>query len=248
MSEPSAPAGERIARRLSRAGIASRREAERLVAEGRVRICGRLCESPAERVTAADPVEVDGRPVALPGPGRLWRYYKSVDILVTRSDAHGRRKLADELPAELASLMPVGRLDLASEGLLLLTDDGALKRRLELPANGYQRVYRARVRGWPDAEALRPAGRGLVIRGERFRPMGVEIEQQEKSNTWLRISLCEGRYREVRRALAHLGFPVNRLVRIAYGPFSLGSLARGAVAEVPPAQVRRLESSPPVAR
>ena len=238
---PPPPAAEavRIARWLSRAGAASRRQAEQLVAEGRIRINGRRCPSPATKVAAGDRVELDGRRVAPARPTRLWRYCKPVGVLVTRTDPAGRQSLSDALPAELAGTMPVGRLDVASEGLLLLTNDGALKRYLELPASRILRVYRARVRGLPAPDALAALQRGLVIDGERFRPMQVAVDSRGRSNCWLRLGLSEGRYREVRRALAHLGHPVNRLRRTAYGPLQLGQLRPGEFSEVPAPTVRR---------
>ena len=230
----------RIARWLSRAGAASRRQSEALVLEGRVRVNGRICTSPATRVDPADRVDLDGRRLRRAQPSRLWMYCKPVGVIVSRTDPQGRRSLNDALPTQLAGVMPVGRLDVASEGLLLLTNDGALKRYLELPASRIVRVYRARVRGLPDDSALRAFREGLTIGSERFRPMGVAIERRGGSNTWLRLELSEGRYREVRRAFAHVGHPVNRLRRIAYGPVRLGGLKPGETREVPPRVVRRI--------
>ena len=232
----------RIARWLSRAGAASRRQAEELVREGRVRVNDRVCTSPATRVHHADKVDLDGRQLRRAQPSRLWMYCKPVGVIVSRKDPQGRRSLAEALPTQLAGVMPVGRLDVASEGLLLLTNDGALKRYLELPASRIVRVYRARVRGSPDESVLRALRQGLRIGGERFRPMGVGIERQGGANTWLRLELSEGRYREVRRALAHLGHPVNRLRRTAYGPLRLGGLKPGETREVPARVVRRILS------
>ncbi len=234
--------GIRIARWLSRAGAASRRQAEAAIGEGRIRVNGRRCDTPALRVCAADRVELDGRPVRPAGPTRLWRYCKPVGVIVSRSDPEGRRTLGDALPARMSGAMPVGRLDAASEGLLLLTNDGALKRYLELPASRFVRVYRARVRGTPDETALRKLRSGLVVAGERFRPMGVLVERCGGANTWLRLELSEGRYREVRRALEHVGHSVNRLRRLAYGPLRLGGLKPGEIDEVPAPTVRRILS------
>ena len=237
----SADAGPvRIARWLSRAGAASRRQAELLIREGRVRVNGQVCASPAIRIQLADRVDLDGRRVRPAQPTRLWRYCKPVGVIVSRTDPRGRRSLSDSLPARLAGVMPVGRLDASSEGLLLLTNDGALKRLLELPVSHVPRVYRARVRGLPDDAALQALREGLVISGERFRPMGVSVERQGSSNTWLRLELSEGRYREVRRALEHVGHPVNRLRRTAYGPLRIGSLKPGEAEEVPAPIVRRI--------
>ena len=240
MGDTTEQPGERIGRRLSRAGIASRREAERMIEEGRVRIGGRLCESPAQRVTAEDRIEVDGRLVAAAEESRIWRYHKPVGLLVSRRDSRGRPTIYDDLGPAMAMLMAVGRLDFSSEGLLLLTNDGALKRQLELPASGHERLYRVRVRGQVEAAALAPLRRGLQIAGERFRPMRVQIEVQKTSNAWLQIGVREGRYREIRRTLEHIGFPVMRLMRIGYGPFKLGSLPRGAISEVSKGQLAAL--------
>ena len=186
-------------------------------------LTAQVCASPAIRIHLADRVDLDGRRVRPAQPTRLWRYCKPVGVIVSRTDPRGRRSLSDSLPARLAGVMPVGRLDASSEGLLLLTNDGALKRLLELPVSHVPRVYRARVRGLPDDAALQALREGLVISGERFRPMGVSVERQGSSNTWLRLELSEGRYREVRRALEHVGHPVNRLRRTAYGPLRIGS-------------------------
>ena len=241
---PGADAAEggaiRIARWISRAGAASRRQAEELVREGRVRVNGRVCTSPATRVHHADRVDLDGRRLRRAQPSRLWMYCKPVGVIVSRRDPQGRRSLGEALPTQLAGVMPVGRLDIASEGLLLLTNDGALKRYLELPASRIVRVYRARVRGSPDESVLGALRQGLKIGGERFRPMGVGIERRGGANTWLRLELSEGRYREVRRALAYLGHPVNRLRRTAYGPLRLGGLKPGETREVPARVVRRI--------
>ena len=239
-TKPADLEGIRIARWLSRSGVASRRQAEVLIQEGRIRVNGRRCATPTTRVRAADRVELDGRLVRHAQPTRLWRYCKPVGVIVSRADPQGRRSLPEVLPPHLAGVMPVGRLDVTSEGLLLLTNDGALKRHLELPASRVLRVYLARVRGTPDDRALRALRAGLVVEGERFRPMGVALERSGGSNTWLRLELSEGRYREVRRALAQVGHPVGRLRRLAYGPVRLGALKPGEVEEVSPRVVRTL--------
>jgi 23S rRNA pseudouridine2605 synthase len=233
MTDDPAPA-ERIAKVLSRAGVASRRSAEALIVEGRVTVNGRRIDSPALNVGPADRIAVDGRPVAAPEPARLWRYHKPRGLVTTARDEKGRPTVFDALPPELGRVMPVGRLDLNSEGLLLLTNDGGLKRRLELPATGWMRKYRVRVHGAPDAAALAPLEAGIEVDGEAFRPMSVRIDRQQGANAWLTIGLREGRNREIRRALDALGFPVGRLIRVSYGPFQLGDLAPGAVVAVPP--------------
>lgn len=224
--------GERIAKVLARAGVASRREAERMIAEGRVRVNGRLLDSPALNVTDADRIEVDRRPVAAAEPPRLWRYHKPTGLVTTERDEKGRATVFDRLPPEMPRVMSIGRLDLNSEGLLLLTNDGALKRRLELPSTGWLRRYRVRVHGRPDETGLDRLRRGVTLDGERFRPMQVALDRQQGGNAWLTLGLREGRNREVRRAMEAIGLPVNRLIRISYGPFQLGELAAGAVEEV----------------
>ena len=226
------PEGERIAKRIARAGRASRREAERMIAEGRVRVNGRVIDSPALNVTAADRIEVDGTPLAEAEAPRMWRYYKPVGLVTTERDEKGRPTVFDHLPADLPRVMSVGRLDLNSEGLLLLTNDGALKRRLELPSTGWTRKYRVRAKGNPTEDTFRPLERGIVIEGERFRPMQVSIDRQQGANCWLTIGIKEGRNREIRRALAEVGLEVNRLIRVSYGPFQLGELKDGEVEEI----------------
>ena len=225
---------ERIARRLARAGIASRREAERIIEAGRVTVNGRRIESPALNVTPADRITVDGRPVEEPAAPRLWRYHKPAGLVTSARDEKGRPTVFDRLPPELGRVMSVGRLDMASEGLLLLTNDGALKRRLELPSTGWLRKYRVRVHGAPDEAALERLRRGITIAGERFQPMTITLDRVQGANAWLTIGLREGRNREVRRAMEEIGLTVNRLIRIGYGPFRLGDLASGAVEEVRP--------------
>jgi 23S rRNA pseudouridine2605 synthase len=226
--------GERIAKRLARAGVASRREAERMIEAGRVAVNGRRIDSPALNVTAADRVEVDGRAVEAPAAARLWRYHKPAGLVTSARDEKGRPTVFDRLPAELGRVLSVGRLDMASEGLLLLTNDGALKRRLELPSTGWLRKYRVRVHGSPDEAALDRLRKGITIEGERFQPMEAALDRVQGANAWLTVGLREGRNREVRRAMEEIGLTVNRLIRTGYGPFRLGDLAPGAVEEVKP--------------
>ncbi|RMF66840.1 MAG: rRNA pseudouridine synthase [Alphaproteobacteria bacterium] len=237
--------GERIAKLLARAGVGSRREVERMIAEGRVAIAGKRVTTPALRLPDLSGVTVDGRPAPQPEPPRLWRLHKPRGVLVTRRDPEGRRTLADLLPAELRALKPVGRLDINSEGLLLLTNDGELKRLLELPASGLARSYRVRVHGPLDEERLAPLRVGLVLGRERFRPMMIAHERSGRSNHWLVVTLREGRNREIRRAFAAVGLEVNRLIRVAYGPVALGSLAPGEIEEVPQKTLLALLESVP---
>ena len=231
MTETNQP-GERIARRLSRAGICSRREAERWIAAGRVSVDGEKITTPATLVTEDSAIAVDGRPVEAPAATRLWLYHKPPGLVCTNRDPEGRPTVFDRLPPALPRVMLVGRLDLASEGLLLLTNDGALARRLELPATGWTRRYRVRVRGTPDADALRKLEGGVTVAGIAYGPIRATIDSAQRSNAWLTVSLQEGRNREIRRVMEHLGLEVNRLIRTAYGPFQLGALERGAVREV----------------
>lgn len=224
--------GERIAKRLARAGVASRRDAEAMILAGRVQVNGREITSPALNVTGSDRITVDGQPLGEAEPVRLWRYHKPVGLVTSARDEKGRDTVFGTLPEDMPRVMSVGRLDLASEGLLLLTNDGALKRRLELPATGWVRKYRVRARGTPLDPDLEPLRKGVVVDGERFQPMSVRIDRQQGANVWLTVGLREGRNREIRRALETVGLAVNRLIRVSYGPFQLGDLAPGAVEEV----------------
>ncbi len=244
-------AGERIAKALARAGVASRREAERMIEAGRVSVNGRVIDGPALNVAPSDRLRVDGRDVKAPEPPRLWLYHKPPGLVTTASDERGRPTVFAALPADMPRVMSVGRLDLTSEGLLLLTNDGAIKRRLELPSTGWLRRYRVRVHGAPQDAALEPLRRGLTIGGERFQPMSVALDRQQGANAWLTISLREGRNREIRRAMEAVGLRVNRLIRVSYGPFQLGGLVPGAVEEVRPRVLRDqlgLAEEPPGAR
>ena len=231
MTEPPKP-GERIAKVLSRAGVASRREAERMIELGQVAVNGKVIDSPALNVLPTDRITVDGKPVAAPEPARLWLYYKPEGLVTSASDEKGRPTVFDQLPPDLPRVMSIGRLDLNSEGLLLLTNDGALKRRLELPATGWMRKYRVRIKGNPTDADLEPLRAGLTVEGERFQPMVVVLDRIQGANAWLTVGLREGKNREIRRAMFALGLTVNRLIRISYGPFRLGDLQPGEVSEV----------------
>ncbi len=226
------PPGDRIAKVLARAGVASRREAERMIEAGRVTVNGKAISSPALNVTAKDKITVDGKPVSEPEPSRLWLYHKPTGLVTTARDEKGRETIFDKLPEDMPRVMSVGRLDLNSEGLLLLTNDGGIKRKLELPATGWLRKYRVRVNGRPKDEDFEPLRKGLVIEGERFQPMTVTLDRQQGANAWLTIGLREGKNREIRRAVEDIGFVVNRLLRVSYGPFQLGNLKPGEVEEI----------------
>ncbi|MCF6306087.1 MAG: rRNA pseudouridine synthase [Rhodobacteraceae bacterium] len=231
-------AGERIAKKLARAGVASRREVERMVEAGRVTVNGKKIASPALNVTDSDQITVDGRPVRAAEPARLWRYHKPAGLVTSARDEKGRATVFDRLPEELPRVRSVGRLDLTSEGLLLLTNDGELKRKLELPSTGWVRKYRVRANGNASDIRLKPLRDGMVIDGERFQPMMVDFDKQSGANVWLTIGIREGKNREIRRALEEVGLIVNRLIRVSYGPFQLGDLARGAVEEIRPKILR----------
>lgn len=225
--------GERIAKWLARAGVASRRDVEKLIAEGRVKLNNAVLAHPASFVAPGDIVRVDGVPVDAPERTRMWRYHKPAGLVTTHRDPQGRPTVFDKLRETLPRVISVGRLDLNSEGLLLLTNDGALARQLELPATGWLRRYRVRVHGHPDPAALATLAKGLTIDGTRYGAIEAGLDSRKGDNAWLTVSLREGRNREVRRVMAHLGLTVSRLIRIAYGPFQLGTLPRGGVEEVP---------------
>ena len=232
MTDKPAPDGDRIAKVLSRAGIASRREAERMIQEGRVAVNGETINSPALNVVPRDKVMVDGKEIAAPEPHRLWLFHKPNGLVSTDADEKGRKTIYDALPPDMPRVMSVGRLDLNSEGLLLLTNDGGIKRKLELPSTGWLRRYRVRVNGRPTDEVFAPLRKGITVEGEHFQPMTVSLDRQQGANAWLTVALREGRNREIRRALADVGLSVNRLIRISYGPFQLGDLKPGDVEEV----------------
>lgn len=230
--------GERIAKRLARLGLCSRREAERWIAAGRVAVDGVVLDSPAVLVDADARIQVDGERVGAAEPTRLWRYHKPRGLVTTHADPQGRPTVFDALPAEMPRVISVGRLDLDSEGLLLLTNDGALARRLELPATGWKRRYRVRVYGRVDDAALAKLADGITVEGVAYGPIQAVLESRTGANCWLALSLREGRNREIRRVLGALDLQVNRLIRTAFGPFQLGALKSDAVAEVPAKALR----------
>ncbi len=233
MSEDTPERGERIAKFLAHAGVASRRDAEKLLAEGVVKLNNEVVSHPATFVAAGDLVTLRGVPVEPPGRTRLWRYHKPAGLVTTHRDPEGRPTVFAALPAALPRVVSVGRLDLNSEGLLLLTNDGALARRLELPANGWIRRYRVRIFGAPEPAVLAGLARGITVDGVRYDAIEAGLDSRKGDNCWLTLALREGRNREIRRVMAHLGFRVTRLIRVAYGPFQLGNLPEGAVEEVP---------------
>ena len=228
--------GERIAKHLARSGLCSRREAERMIAAGRVAVDGRTLDTPAFLVSAKNAVTVDGKPIGAAKPAELWRYHKPPGLITSHDDPQGRPTVFASLPKELGRVLSVGRLDLASEGLLLLTNDGGLSRRLE--RSDWLRRYRVRVYGRPDAARLAALAEGITVEGVRYGPIRAAIDSATGSNAWLALGLNEGRNREVRRVLEHLGLQVNRLIRTAYGPFQLGTMKRGQVVRIPPKVVR----------
>ncbi|MBM3569136.1 MAG: rRNA pseudouridine synthase [Alphaproteobacteria bacterium] len=231
-ASPAPKAGERLAKWIARAGLCSRREAERWILAGRVAVDGAAVASPALDIDDPARIAVDGRPLPGADKARLWRYHKPRGLLVSHRDPQGRPTVFQGLPAELGRVISVGRLDFNSEGLLLLTNDGALARRLELPETGWARRYRVRVHGKPEAAALERLAQGVRVGGIAYGPIKAALERQQGSNAWLTLSLAEGKNREVRKVLEAQGLFVNRLIRTAYGPFQLGQLEPGAVEEV----------------
>lgn len=230
--------GERIAKRLARAGVCSRRDAERLIAEGRVKLNGDILKSPAINVTEADKIEVDGDLVGQKETTRLWRYHKPKGLVTSHRDEKGRDTIFDHLPASLPRVISVGRLDLTSEGLLLLTNDGALSRHLELPATGWTRKYRVRAFGRIGQERLDSLQNGIKIDGVLYGAIEAKVEREQGDNVWLEMVLREGKNREIRKVLEFLGLTVNRLIRTSYGPFHLGQMEEGDVEEVTPKALR----------
>ena len=226
--------GERIAKRLARAGVCSRRDAERWIAEGRVMLNGKLLETPAVLVTDADKIVVDGRQIGEAPATRLWRYHKPSGLVTSHRDEQGRDTIFQHLPDDMPRVISVGRLDLNSEGLLLLTNDGALSRHLELPATGWSRQYRVRAFGRVGDGMIRLLAKGVTVEGVHYGPIKLEVERQQGSNVWLNMTLHEGKNREIRRVLSHFGVEVNRLIRLSYGPFHLAKLPVGGVEEVEP--------------
>ena len=224
--------GDRIAKIIARAGLASRRGAEDIIKSGRVSVNGKPIDSPALNIIDTDQITVDGKPLTKPEPTRLWLYHKPIGIISTNHDEKNRTTIYETLPEDMPRVMSVGRLDINSEGLLLLTNDGELKRKLELPSTGWVRRYRVRTNGRPIDSTLEPLRKGMTLDGERFQPMQVTLDRQQGANAWLTIGLREGKNREIRRALESVGLIVNRLIRISFGPFQLSELKPGTTEEV----------------
>lgn len=224
--------GERIAKRLARAGVASRREIERMIAEGRIKLNGKVLSSPATNVTERDKIMVDDVPVGRKEPTRLWRYHKPDGLITSHRDDHGRETIFEHLPEEMPRVISVGRLDLSSEGLLLLTNDGELSRYLELPATGWVRKYRVRAYGKITQTKLDRLKEGVRIDGVNYGAIDADIDKVQGSNVWINVALREGKNREIRKVFEFLGLKVNRLIRVSYGPFELGKLEPEEVAEV----------------
>ena len=236
---------DRVAKALARAGVASRREVERLIEAGRVALNGQVLTTPAVKVGPNDVLTVDGKPVSSAEPTRLWRYHKPTGLVTTHKDPHERPTVFQHLPKGLPRVISIGRLDLNSEGLLLLTNDGDLARALELPSSGWVRRYRARARGRTDQAKLDTLKNGITVDGVRYGPVDARIDKMKENadgtsaaNVWITVALTEGKNREVRRVLEAIGLTVNRLIRLSYGPFQLGVLGQGQVEEVGPRVIR----------
>ena len=220
---------ERIAKRIARAGICSRREAESRILDGRVTVNGEIITSPALNVSPSEKITVDGKPLPAREPAGLWRYYKPRGLVVSDRDEQNRETIFDHLPKNLPRLITVGRLDLDSEGLLLMTNDGDLARHLELPSTGWSRKYRVRTQGQIDQAELAALANGITIDGIRYGQVIAKLDRQMASNAWLTIAIREGKNREIRRIMDYLGHKVSRLIRISYGPFQLGDLEDGDI-------------------
>jgi 23S rRNA pseudouridine2605 synthase len=227
-----ANAGERIAKVMARAGLCSRRDAEIWIGAGRVSVNGQLLASPAYNVKPGDRVEVDGKPLPVRERTRLFRYHKPRGLMTTDRDPQGRPTLFQRLPKGLPRLFSVGRLDMTSEGLLLLTNDGGLKRALELPETGWLRRYRVRANGRATQEDLDRLKKGVTVDGVSYGPVEATLDRVQGANLWLTVGIREGKNREIRKVLGSLGLTVSRLIRVSYGPFQLLELAPGAIEEV----------------
>ena len=231
-------AGDRIAKVIARAGVCSRRDAERLIEGGRVTLNGKTLKTPAVNVTPGDSIRIDGKLLPQKEDARLWRYHKPGGLVVSHNDPQGRPTVFEKLREQLPRVVSIGRLDINTEGLLLLTNDGELARKMELPASGWIRRYRVRAYGKTDEAALAKIAKGVEIDGVKYGPVEARIEQAKGDNVWLNFAIREGKNREVKKLCEHLGLQVNRLIRVAFGPFLLGELPRGGIEEVPPKFIR----------
>ena len=228
------PRLERIAKRIARSGICSRRDAEARIRDGRVTVNGEIVNSPAFNVSPSDVVNIDNKQLPERESARLWRYYKPRGLVVSSRDEKNRETIFDKLPRHLPRVVTVGRLDIDSEGLLLLTNDGDLARHLELPSTGWSRKYRVRVHGHVNEEQLGSLAKGIIIDGITYGQVIAKLDRQKASNAWLSMVVREGKNREIRRIMEHFGHKVSRLIRISYGPFQLGDLRDGEVEEIRP--------------
>ena len=224
--------GDRIAKVMARAGLCSRREAERWIEAGRVVVNGKKLETAACVVGASDEVKVDGKVLGAAQDTRMFLYHKPAGLVTSNKDEQGRATVFDRLPGDLPRVVTVGRLDMNTEGLLLLTNDGGLSRYLELPETGWKRKYRVRVHGRVSQKKLDRLQGGITVEGVKYRSILAELESEQGANAWLAVTLTEGKNREIRRVMEYLGLQVNRLIRVSYGPFSLGKMPRGSVQEV----------------
>ncbi len=240
MKEVNIKTKERIAKTMARRGYCSRREAERWILDGRVKVNGKIINSPALDVDDNDEIIIDNKKINAKAETKLWLYHKPTGLVTSHSDPEGRETVFSKIDPQIGRVISVGRLDLNSEGLLLLTNDGALARVLELPSTGLSRIYRARAFGTISQEKLNELQNGIVIEGVKYGAIDAILEHDERKNVWIRIVLHEGKNREIRKVLAALGLKVNRLIRISYGPFQLGALPKGAIIQAPPNQVSKL--------
>jgi len=233
LAEDTTELGERIAKVIARAGICSRRDAEKLIAEGRVALNGEKVTTQGVRVGQNQVVSVDGKPLAEPDPARLWRYHKPSGFVTTHRDPQDRPTVFANLPKSLPRVVSIGRLDFNSEGLLLLTNDGDIARRLELPAGGWPRKYRVRLFGKINQQDLDKLAEGITIDGVKYGPIVADLERSKGVHAWASVTLKEGKNREIKRVMESLGLRVARLIRVQFGPFHLGQLEPGAVEEIP---------------
>ena len=224
---------ERIAKFMARSGVCSRRQAEELIKQQRVTVNGETITSPAFNVEGNEKILLDGEKLPAVEGTRLWLYYKPVGLLTTHKDTDNRPTVFDNLPAGMPRVISVGRLDLNSEGLLLLTNNGELSRKLELPQNGWSRRYKVKVHGFVDLKKLAKLADGVTVDGINYGPVKAELESEQGTNSWLTITLNEGKNREIRKLMKSIDLDVARLIRLSYGPFQLGSLKKGEVREVP---------------